>query len=423
MYDKETVETALEALGLGFSQREAAELAGCGRSAVSAWARGELPRSASPGASASMAREKEPEPEEDPMTERTDREKSLYEPPESGPLSGLTSDQIENMLLRAVLADLKAGGWDPASLSNAKKAELGERLRRASGLPLRLITGFLRISKSSYEYHRARLSDVDPREFFGDEIERIFREEGDCARGYRFVTAVLSSELGEPVSEKIVRDVMRERGLTVVYAKKARRYSSYAGETDERPENVPLGEDGTHDFRAGAPNEKWVSDVTEFRLPGDPRKVYLSPVIDLFDGRPVAWRAGLHPDKWLTEGSLRDACGTLRPGEHPFCHTDGGCHYRWPEWKATCAEFGIRRSMSRKGCSPDNAACEGFFGRLKNEFFYGRDWSGVTAEQFMWRLNAWMRFYREGRLKAFREDGRVVYDTIDGRRRRLGLAA
>ncbi len=82
--------------------------------------------------------------------------------------------------------------------------------------------------------------------------------------------------------------------------------------------------------------------------------------------------------------------------------------------------------MSRKGTSPDNAACEGFFGNLKNEFFPGgRDWSGWTAEAFMELLDGWMAAYSTVRLKAFREGGRrhSVYDTIDNRRRRLGLAA
>ena len=78
--------------------------------------------------------------------------------------------------------------------------------------------------------------------------------------------------------------------------------------------------------------------------------------------------------------------------------------------------------MSRKGRSPDNAAAEGFFGRLKNEFFYGWDWRGVAAAEFMERLDAWMRFYSEGRLRAFRDNGKIAYDTIDNRRRRLGLA-
>ena len=73
--------------------------------------------------------------------------------------------------------------------------------------------------------------------------------------------------------------------------------------------------------------------------------------------------------------------------------------------------------------SKTNAACEGFFGRLKVEFFYGRDWSGWTAERFIEELSAYIRWYREERLKAFDEGGRAVYDTIRGSRMRLGFAA
>ena len=66
---------------------------------------------------------------------------------------------------------------------------------------------------------------------------------------------------------------------------------------------------------------------------------------------------------------------------------------------------------------------EGFFGRLKVEFFHGRDWAGVTAEEFIGELGEYVRWYREARLKAFDEGGGTVYDTISGRRERLGLAA
>ena len=104
-------------------------------------------------------------------------------------------------------------------------------------------------------------------------------------------------------------------------------------------------------------------------------------------------------------------------------HSDRGWHFRTPDWVRACGEAGVERSMSRKGHSPDNAACEGFFGRLKVEFFHGRDWRGVSAERFAAELAEWIRWYREGRLKAFDEGGRKVYDTIAGRRRRLGLAA
>lgn len=214
---------------------------------------------------------------------------------------------------------------------------------------------------------------------------------------------------------------MREEGLHV-RTKKTKKYSSYAGEIDEAPDNLFLYADGTHDFSADTPNEAWVTDITEFSLPDDTRKVYLSPIIDLFDTKPVAWSISLHPNAELANSSLEAACATLTKEEHPWCHSDRGCHYRWPRWKQICKEHGIIRSMSRKSCSPDNAAGEGFFGRLKNEFFYGRDWHGVTAEEFIKQLDEWMRFYSECRLKAFRENGKIIYDTIDNRRCRLGFA-
>ena len=80
-------------------------------------------------------------------------------------------------------------------------------------------------------------------------------------------------------------------------------------------------------------------------------------------------------------------------------HSDCGCHYRWPEWISICEEAGITRSMSAKGCSPDNSAMEGFFGRMKNEMFYGRDWSGVTIEEFVDLIGKYIERYNTKRIK------------------------
>ena len=114
------------------------------------------------------------------------------------------------------------------------------------------------------------------------------------------------------------------------------------------------------DFRAGLPNFLWLTDVTEFRLPapGQP-KVYLSPVLDCFDGGLASWSISTSPDAELANSSLARACATLSPGEAPWVHSDRGGHYRWPGWIAICEEHGLTRSMSAKGCSPDNSACEG----------------------------------------------------------------
>lgn len=345
------------------------------------------------------------------------------EAPESG-FEGTPEEQIrqlrlENDILRGLVEVLK--GASLGQLNNREKTILIEWLRRETDHPLKELTAFLRISKSSYEYQRAAIARGDKYAWLRPLVAEEFWAE-DGKRGYRLVTLNLRKR-DEPVvvSEKVVRAIMREDGLVVRY-KKAKKYSSYAGEPSGAPENALLNGDGTHDFHAGAPNEKWVSDITEFKLPDAP-KVYLSPVIDLFDGKPVGWSVSGSPNAELANSSLLMACSQLRDGERPLCHTDRGIHYFWEGWVSICGEHGIARSMSRKGHSPDNAACEGFFGNMKNEFFYGRDWRGVTQGEFMARLDAWMRRYSTERIKYFKEDGRTVYDTIDDRRRRLGLTA
>ena len=77
---------------------------------------------------------------------------------------------------------------------------------------------------------------------------------------------------------------------------------------------------------------------------------------------------------------LRKAIATLSPDEKPIVHSDRGCHYRWPEWIKIMDDAGLTRSMSRKGCSPDNSACEGFFGHLKTEMFYGYNWVSIPDD-------------------------------------------
>lgn len=85
--------------------------------------------------------------------------------------------------------------------------------------------------------------------------------------------------------------------------------------------------------------------------------------------------------------------------DRPVVHSDRGGHYRWPGWLSRMSDANLTRSMSRKACSPDNAACEGFFGRLKNELFYPRDWNGTTIDQFIEAVDSYIRWYNEKRIK------------------------
>ena len=218
-------------------------------------------------------------------------------PDDPAALKAIIADlELSNAALREVLAVLKAGA--PA-LTNAEAAGWASRLEGAFGAAAACAA--LGLARSTYYYQLDALTSPSaPPDGTAGEVERAFRVDGNSSRGYRFVREVVSRRRGRPVSEKVVRRLMRGLGLRVCYARRG-RYSSYAGEIDAPAPNLLLRADGTHDFSAGRPNEAWVSDVTEFRLPDDARKVYLSPVVDLFDGKPVGWAVGTSPDARLTE--------------------------------------------------------------------------------------------------------------------------
>ena len=128
-------------------------------------------------------------------------------------------------------------------------------------------------------------------------------------------------------------------------------------------------------------------------------KVYLSPIIDCFDGMPITWTVGTSPNAKLVNTMLDNAIVLLKENEHPIVHSDRGCHYRWSGWIQRMDEAGLTRSMSKKGCSPDNLACEGFFGRMKNEMFYGEKWDKISVEEFISIINQYMHWYRDKRIK------------------------
>ena len=142
---------------------------------------------------------------------------------------------------------------------------------------------------------------------------------------------------------------------------------------------------------------KWLTNITEFSIPSG--KIYLSPMIDCFDGMPVSWKIGTSPDANMVNSMLDTAVLSLNEDEHPIVHSDRGSHYRWQGWIDRMDKYHLTRSMSKKGCSPDNSACEGFFGLIKNAIFYGRDWRGVSIDEFITLLNNYLHWFREKRIK------------------------
>lgn len=326
--------------------------------------------------------------------------------------------QLELDVRQATLEIVKKDqGADPELLTNEEKAAMVEALR--AEYKLCEILPVAGMAKSSYEYARNAQAGGETEEHAAARkaVIEAFEASGGTY-GYRRIYAQVNADAedGAAIGERTVRDIMRDEGLVACAARKKRRYSSYEGEISEAPTNLLLDERGRHHFRSNKPNELWITDVTEFRIPAG--KVYLSPIVDCFDGMPLSWSISTSPDAEMANSSLLGACKRLGEGDHPKIHSDLGCHYRRPGWIRTCDENGPARSMSRKGRSPDNARCEGFFGRLKTEFFHGCDWTGVTLEEFMDMLDAYLRWCRDVRIK-----GDLDYRSPMQYRRDLGLAA
>jgi putative transposase len=300
----------------------------------------------------------------------------------------------------------KDPGVDPKNLTNREKTMVIDALK--SKYSLKQLLKHLRIAKSSYFYQRAAMAAGDKYAKLRKEVHVAFSE-AKARYGYRRIHAVLARN-GRVISEKVVLRIMKEEQLIVI-RRQGRKYNSYKGEITPPAPNLLQ-----RDFRAEAPSKKWLTDITEFSIPAG--KVYLSPIVDCFDGAPVSWSIGTSPNAELVNSMLDSAILTLDEGEEPWIHSDRGVQYQWPGWLELIESAGLARSMSRKACVGDNAPCEGFFGHVKNEMFYGRSWAGVSIEEFIEILDRYLRWFYEKRIKI----------SLGGRspmeyRRSLGLAA
>ena len=165
---------------------------------------------------------------------------------------------------------------------------------------------------------------------------------------------------------------------------------SYQGQTGKVAPNVL-----DRDFAAAEPNQKWVTDVTEFRVGDD--KVYLSPVMDLFDRQIIAYSISRSPNLQMTNSSLRAALATL-DGQHPLVHSDQGFQYQHTSWRRLLHDAGATQSMSRKGNCFDNAVIENFFGHLKEECFHHVRY--LSIEALTMALHEYIDWYNNDRIST-----------------------
>ena len=221
--------------------------------------------------------------------------------------------QMERDLLERAAEILKKGqGINLRELANKEKAQLVDALRKA--FPINELLVILGLSKSSYYYQRSAL--IKPNKYAGlrAQVKLVF-DENLSRYGYRRVHAVIKGR-GEVVSEKVIRRIMNEEKLTVRFRSK-RKYKSYMGEITPAADNMI-----ERNFRADTPNSKWLTDLTEFHIPAG--KIYLSPIVDCFDGMIVSWSIGVSPSAELVNTMLDEAISCLGNNEHPIIHIGQG---------------------------------------------------------------------------------------------------
>ncbi|UID72283.1 IS3 family transposase [Escherichia coli] len=217
-------------------------------------------------------------------------------------------------------------------------------------------------------------------------IASIFHEHRGCY-GYRRIHCELQKR-GLKFSGKTVRKLMQQLGLKSPV--RLKKYRSYRGNMGLAAENILQRQ-----FKAEAPCEKWVTDITEFRAGG--QKLYLSPILDLFNGEIVAWETACRPTEELVKRMLNKGLESLAEGEKTLLHSDQGWHYRIKSYQSALADRGLVQSMSRKGNCLDNAVMENFFGHLKEEMYYRRDYRNV--EELENAVNEYITYWNQKRIK------------------------
>nr|WP_179373168.1 IS3 family transposase [Klebsiella pneumoniae] len=248
--------------------------------------------------------------------------------------------------------------WQKALIISELRHEHALRdLLRAAGM-----------SRSTWYYNMNALKQGDRYAGLKENIRKIYHYHKG-RYGYRRITLALRKQ-GLRINHKTVQRLMAELSLRSVI--RAKKYRAWKGRTGEAAPNIL-----SRNFGASKANEKWVTDVTEFPVQG--KKLYLSSVLDLFNREVIAYSLSERPVMEMVNTMLDGAFPKLRPGDAPLLHSDQGWHYRMRSYQERLKAHGMTQSMSRKGNCLDNAVMENFFGTLKSECFYLREFRSVSA--------------------------------------------
>ena len=222
------------------------------------------------------------------------------------------------------------------------------------------------MARSSFYYHQKMLQKKDKYAEIKTLIKKIYhRHKGRF--GYRRITMAIRQN-GIIINHKTVLRLMKTLNLKSII--RVKRYRSYRGEIGRTVPNIL-----ERNFKTNQPNRKWATDVTEFNVSGN--KLYLSPIIDLFNGEIISYELYERPVFAQVMNMLKKSFRKVKNTENIILHSDQGWQYQMKVYQQLLKKKGIIQSMSRKGNCLDNAVIENFFGTLKSEMFYTKNFKTI----------------------------------------------
>lgn len=243
------------------------------------------------------------------------------------------------------------------------------------------------LARSTFFYHQARQDRQDKFALVKEQILAV-NQKARGRYGHRRIHHELV-KLGYRVAKKTVLALMRVLGIRC-RVRARRKYSSYQGLAGRIAPNVL-----DRDFHASKPDQKWVTDVTQFQLAG--QRLYLSPIIDLYDHSVIAHSISTAPTTAFTNESLLKAMAARHDTGELIVHTDQGFHYQHLSWRRILAANHATQSMSRKGNCYDNSLAENFFGHLKSELFL--DGMPATLDELETEIADYITWYNNERIQ------------------------
>lgn len=269
------------------------------------------------------------------------------------------------------------------------------------------------LSKSTYEYYKsskhliAKSNRVNEDTRILELITPLFNHHKQ-RYGVRRIIKSLENEL-KGINHKKVERIMSINGLKARQGRNG-KYHSYKGDNGLFKENLLLDKVLDKDkqkevlqrnFSTTKPNEKWTTDVSEFKC--DEGKLYLSPILDMYDSSIISYDISTSPNFEQTKRMIDKAFNKYDDLTGLIFHSDQGWQYQMKPYQQWLLDKGVKQSFSRKGNCMDNSLMENFFGIMKNEMYYGYEKTFTTYESLKEAMEEYIKYYNEERISLKRK--------------------